>query len=82
MRSPAPYQESTPETNKLINDLKGVITKLNQQKNNSNTAECPACPACERCPEPAFECKKVPNYRSPSIDNYMPVPILNDFSRF
>ena len=23
---------------------------------------CPACPACERCPEPAFECKKVPNY--------------------
>ena len=82
VNSPTPYKESNPETNKLINDLKGVITKLNQQKNSSNSAECPACPACERCPEPAFECKKVPNYRSPSIDNYMPVPILNDFSRF
>ena len=43
---------------------------------------CPPCPACERCPEPAFECKKVPNYRSSSINNYMPVPVLNDFSRF
>ncbi len=43
---------------------------------------CPPCPACERCPEPAFECKKVPNYRSPSMDNYMPLPVLNDFSRF
>lgn len=43
---------------------------------------CPPCPACERCPEPAFECKKVPNYRSSSMDNYMPLPVLNDFSRF
>ena len=43
---------------------------------------CPPCPACERCPEPAFECKKVPNYRSQSMDNYMPLPVLNDFSRF
>jgi len=22
----------------------------------------PPCPPCARCPEPAFECKKVPNY--------------------
>jgi hypothetical protein len=42
----------------------------------------PPCPACERCPEPAFECKKVPNYRSPSMQNYMPIPVLNDFSKF
>lgn len=27
---------------------------------------CPPCPACARCPEPAFECKKVPNYTSGS----------------
>ena len=47
-----------------------------------NKDSCPPCPACERCPEPAFECKKVPNYRSPSMDNYMPLPVLNDFSRF
>jgi hypothetical protein len=24
----------------------------------------PPCPPCARCPEPAFECKKVPNYSS------------------
>ena len=47
-----------------------------------NKDSCPPCPACERCPEPAFECKKVPNYRSSSMNNYMPVPVLNDFSRF
>ena len=42
---------------------------------------CPPCPACARCPEPAFECKKVPNYSA--IDNeYLPMPVLNDFSQF
>jgi hypothetical protein len=42
---------------------------------------CPPCPACARCPEPAFECKKVPNYNA--INNeYLPAPILNDFSQF
>jgi len=42
---------------------------------------CPACPPCARCPEPAFECKKVPNYSA--INNeYLPAPILNDFSTF
>ena len=39
------------------------------------------CPPCARCPEPAFECKKVPNYSSTN-DNYLPIPILNDFSQF
>jgi hypothetical protein len=42
---------------------------------------CPPCPACERCPEPAFECKKVPNYASAN-DNYLPRPIMSDFSQF
>jgi hypothetical protein len=43
--------------------------------------KCPPCPACARCPEPAFECKKVPNYNS--IDSqYLPTPVLNDFSTF
>ena len=42
---------------------------------------CPACPACARCPEPSFECKKVPNYNA--INNqYLPVPVLSDFSSF
>ena len=43
--------------------------------------DCPPCPSCERCPEPAFECKKVPNYRSTN-DNYLPRPVLADFSQF
>jgi hypothetical protein len=42
---------------------------------------CPPCPACARCPEPSFTCKKVPNYNV--IDNeYLPSPVLNDFSNF
>ena len=43
--------------------------------------KCPPCPACARCPEPAFDCKKVPNYNSFNPD-FMPVPILSDFSTF
>lgn len=39
------------------------------------------CPACARCPEPSFDCKKVPNYRSGN-DTYLPTPVLNDFSSF
>lgn len=41
----------------------------------------PPCPACARCPEPSFECKKVPNYNSINND-YLPAPVLNDFSTF
>lgn len=47
----------------------------------TETAKCPPCPPCARCPEPAFDCKKVPNYSSVSKD-FMPVPVLNDFSTF
>jgi hypothetical protein len=42
---------------------------------------CPPCPACARCPEPSFECKKVPNYNAINSD-YLPRPVLNDFSQF
>ena len=42
---------------------------------------CPPCPACARCPEPAFDCKKVPNYRN-NGDMYLPRPVLADFSQF
>ena len=41
----------------------------------------PPCPPCARCPEPAFDCKKVPNYKS-NNDSYLPKPMLTDFSRF
>ena len=43
--------------------------------------KCPPCPACARCPEPAFECKKVPNYNR-SEGDIMPRPVLSDFSQF
>lgn len=41
----------------------------------------PPCPPCARCPEPAFECKKVPNYAS-NNSQYLPRPVLSDFSQF
>ena len=54
---------------------------------NKKCPPCPApepiqpCPPCARCPEPAFECKKVPNYNSKNKD-FLPRPLLNDFSKF
>ena len=54
---------------------------------NKKCPPCPApepiqpCPPCARCPEPAFECKKVPNYNSTNKD-FLPRPLLNDFSKF
>ena len=80
--TPADSVASTPES--LEKDIKQ--SNVNQTNNSNNTNKsndsCPPCPACERCPEPAFDCKKVPNYRSPSIGQYLPMPILNDFSKF
>ena len=43
--------------------------------------KCEPCPPCGRCPEPAFECKKVPNYKAVS-PSFLPKPILSDFSQF
>ena len=41
----------------------------------------PVCPACARCPKPAFDRKKVPNYKS--IDSQdSPFPVFNDFTSF
>lgn len=44
-------------------------------------SKCPPCPPCGRCEEPAFECKKVPNYKRDD-DRYLPRPVLTDFSQF
>lgn len=41
----------------------------------------PPCPPCARCPEPAFDCKKVPNYNS-TQEQYLPKPMLTNFSNF
>ena len=48
--------------------------------NNSNKPP-PPCPPCARCPEPAFDCKKVPNYNSNNSE-FLPRPVLADFSQF
>ena len=52
-----------------------------QSQDNNDTTKCPPCPSCSRCPEPAFSCEKVPNYKAFNPD-YMPVPVLSDFSGF
>jgi hypothetical protein len=69
------------------------IVKYNSNNGGSNnggsnnggsdfdTSKCPPCEPCGRCPEPAFDCKKVPNYKAFN-QNYMPVPVLNDFGSF
>lgn len=45
--------------------------------------KCPPCPPCARCPEPAFKCKKVPDYSFSTMNNLPePMPMLNDFSQF
>jgi hypothetical protein len=52
-----------------------------QCPDKTDVTKCPPCPPCARCPEPAFDCKKVPNYGAFNQD-FMPVPVLNDFSTF
>ena len=46
-----------------------------------DNAKCPPCPACARCPEPAFDCKKVPNYKTMDSPD-SPFPVFNDFTSF
>lgn len=38
--------------------------------------KCPPCPRPQRCPEPAFTCKKVPNYEASAVDNVLPSPMF------
>jgi hypothetical protein len=50
--------------------------------NNCKPSPVPPCPPCDRCPEPAFDCKKVPSYGSAANNQYLPRPVLADFSQF
>lgn len=74
--------ENAPSPVGTIGSTPELLNNKNNENTNKSNDTCPPCPACERCPEPAFDCKKVPNYRSPSIGQYLPMPILNDFSTF
>jgi hypothetical protein len=52
-----------------------------QCPNSTDVTKCPPCKPCGRCAEPAFDCVKRPNYKAFNQD-YMPVPVLSDFSSF
>ena len=56
-------------------------TKCNKWYKGDNAEKCPPCPPCARCPEPAFDCKKVPNYNRVNDDS-MPYPVLASFNQF
>ena len=47
----------------------------------NNSKKVPPCPPCARCPEPAFDCKKVPNYSAFNPEK-MPVPVLGNYNGF
>lgn len=81
--SPSSFPLNAPGGIPGLNSVSG-----NDQASGSGTGsgsgsdhKCPPCPACARCPEPAFECKKVPNY-SRSEDINAPRPVMADFSQF
>ena len=59
-----------------------TTTNNHSQPANVRDDTCPPCPACERCPEPVVECKKVVNYSNAANSGKLPVPYINDFSKF
>ena len=60
-----------------------VCPKCPDSKTCPRKEKCPPCPPCERCPEPAFTCKKVPDYTMvDNIDTSTPLARLNTFSKF
>ena len=59
-----------------------VCPKCPQRTSCPRQKACPACPRPKRCPEPAFDCKKVPNYSSANTNSNLPLPMLNSFNQF
>jgi len=53
-----------------------VCPKCPQRSACPRRKPCAPCPPCARCPEPAFTCKKVPNYNSMN-NQYLPLPWLS-----
>jgi hypothetical protein len=84
---PPPVQPLTntvfiPPPKKHYKSKKCSSDELSQSTSSSyDTTTPPPCPPCGRCPEPSFDCKKVPNYSSTNSE-YLPMPVLNDFSQF
>ena len=62
-----------------------VCPKCPDSRNCPRPKPAPPCPPCARCPEPAFTCKKVPNYNAISasrVSGILPMPQLNSFAAF
>ena len=62
-----------------------VCPKCPDAKMCPREKECNPCPPCARCPDPAFTCKKVPNYSAitaADAGNILPMPRLNSFAQF
>ena len=62
-----------------------VCPKCPDSRSCPRPKPCQPCPPCARCPEPAFECKKVPNYNAinaSNINSVLPIPRLNSFAQF
>ncbi len=59
-----------------------VCPKCPENASCPRQTPCPPCPPCARCPEPAFTCKKVPDYSAANVDGSLPLPMLNSFAAF
>ena len=81
--SPSTFPMNTPGGIPGMNSVSGndQATAAGGSGTGGSEHKCPPCPACARCPEPAFECKKVPNY-SRTEDINAPKPVMADFSQF
>jgi hypothetical protein len=79
--SPSTFPMNTPAGIPGMNSVGGNDQAGGSGGGGADAHKCPPCPACARCPEPAFECKKVPNY-SRSEDINAPRPVMADFSQF
>jgi hypothetical protein len=84
--APYPSDSLQPvQTNQQMNDISAYNTSTVFLSGPTKTVpSCPEpqpCPPCGRCPEPSFDCQKVPNYSSTNSE-FLPVPVLNDFSQF
>ena len=76
-----PNNPNSPPPPSMASSLSNYFSSM--PTNSTNSAEkCPPCPSCARCPEPAFECKKVPNYNSVGSSKFLPMPVVSDFSSF
>lgn len=73
-----PYSTSTV----FIPPPSGVLSSTSTVSSAPSCPEPAPCPSCARCPEPAFQCKKVPNYERTDNERYVPQAVLTDFSSF